>query len=80
MNANCQNQMLKDFLKHQMMKPVSTVPGPQSSEIMNLKTSTPAAAKAEVDLDYIIAKKPTVAKVRKYIQGMIDEIVAEQED
>ena len=80
MNANANNQMLKDFLKHQMMKPVSTVPGPQSSEILNLKTDTPAAARAEVDLDYTIAKKPAVAKVRKYIQGMIDEIVAEQED
>jgi len=33
----------------------------------------------ENSMEFIIAKKPKAAKVRKFIQQMIDDIVAEQE-
>lgn len=80
MNVQADNKMLKDFLKHQMMVVHSTVPGPTSNKIMNLKAEETAKKVDDLSVDFIIAKKPAAAKVRKFLQGLIDEIVAEQED
>lgn len=41
-----------------------------------MKTKT---APVEASLEYIINKKPAPNKVKKYIQTLIDEIVAEQD-
>ena len=73
------NKMLSDFLKHQMHQPTSGVPTRQSKSLHDPGSrATPGAE--ENSLEHIIAKKPSAAKVRKYLQGLIDEIVAEQDD
>jgi hypothetical protein len=74
-----ENQMLKEFLKHQMHAPVSAVPVKTSKAVHDPGSrSTPGME--ENSLAYIVAKKPSDKKVRKFLQNLIDEIVAEQED
>lgn len=71
--------MLSDFLKHQMHHPTSAVPARQSKSLHDPGSrATPGLE--ENSLEFITTKKPSAAKVRKYLQGLIDEIVAEQED
>jgi hypothetical protein len=73
-------KLLKDFLKEQtdlMHKPVSKTPGKASKVLMNPESK---AGSEEGSLAHIIEKKPAPTKVKKFIQTMIDEIVAEQED
>jgi hypothetical protein len=53
------------------------------TEIRKPKVIKPTVRKMEeetMDYDYIITKKPKPAKVLKYLQGMIDDIVAENDD
>jgi hypothetical protein len=68
--------MLREFLKHQMMKPVSTTPMKTHSSIVDPGVK---AASKELTFEDIVSKKPKAKKVAKFIQGMIDEIVAEQD-
>jgi hypothetical protein len=74
-----ENKMLQEFLKHNLHKPASSIPAPQSKAIHDPGSrATPGLA--ENSLEYIISKKPSDKKVRKFLQGLIDEIVAENED
>lgn len=73
-------KLLQEFLKTQtsgMHKPASKVPGKASTALVNPESK---AGPEEGSLAYIIEKKPAPSKVKKFIQTMIDEIVAEQED
>jgi hypothetical protein len=71
--------LLKDFIKHQMMSMTSTTPTKTATIVMDpLKHTTPEVDKNT--MEYIISKKPKPPAVRKYLQRLINEIVAEQED
>lgn len=74
-----ENTMLQEFLKHQMHREVSAVPRKTHKSIRD-PGSRCTPVMEEEGIEYIIAKKPKPAKVRKYLQGLIDEIVAEQDD
>jgi len=69
------SKLFKEFLA---MQPSLTKPKPVEQK----KLVKPLIKKEEEELtlETIIAKKPKPAKVLKYLQGMIDEIVAENED
>jgi len=69
--------MLREFLQHQMMKPVSATPGRQSKAVMN--PASKMKTMEDNSFESIVAKKPKAKKVRKYLQGLIDEIVAEND-
>jgi len=76
---NADNKMLQDFLKHQLHHPTSTTPAKADKKLQDPGSrATPGFA--ENSMEYIIAKKPSATKVRKYLQSLIDEIVAEQDD
>ena len=73
------NTMLQEFLKHQMHREVSSVPKKAHKSIRD-PGSRCTPGMEEDGIEYIIAKKPKPPKVRKYLQGLIDAITAEQED
>jgi hypothetical protein len=75
-------KLLQEFLKAQealMHKPKSKVPGKASSTLVDAGSRCRSGPE-EGSLAYIIEKKPAPSKVKKFLQNMIDEIVAEQED
>jgi hypothetical protein len=74
-------RLLQEFLKHQnelMHKPVSKTPGKVSKQVMNTSSKS-KSGEDEGSLEHIISKKPAPSKVKKFIQNLIDEIVAEQD-
>lgn len=73
--------LIKDFLKAQneiLHKKASKNPGKASAALVDPASKTTSGPE-EGTLGYIIEKKPSPAKVKKFIQTLIDEIVAEQD-
>lgn len=76
-----ESKLLRDFLEAQrehMHVLNSHAPGPTSKKLIN-KKSKEIPTEGEEGLDYIIEKKPAPKKVAKYLQGLIDEIAAEND-
>lgn len=72
-------KMLKDFLDAQvfLMKPANKVEKPDAS-IMKPEEKR-KHPEPEDDFDFIITKKPAKKKVEKYLQGLVDVIMEEND-
>jgi len=75
-----ENKAIAEFIALQSIPKIcspSTKAMKTSASIVN-----PVAAKAppELTLEYIIEKKPKPKKVKAFLQNLIDDIVAEQEE
>ena len=75
------SKVVKEFLEAQyglMHNMVSRAPGKTAKNLINKRTKE-SPESGEEGLAYIIEKKPPPKKVMKFIQGLIDEIVAEND-
>jgi hypothetical protein len=73
-------KFFEEFLKAQttLIQP-KTIVQPTVSEVRRPPGSGRRAPPEPLSFDYIVAKKPKPKRVLKYLQGMIDEIVAEND-
>lgn len=76
------SKILREFIEAQygpIHDMASKTPGKTSKKLVNPKTRTPAEMSGEEGFEHIITKKPPHGKVRKFLQGMIDEIAREND-
>jgi hypothetical protein len=73
-------KFFEEFLRLQgTLAQPKTVAQPVVAEVRRPPGSGRRAPPEPLSFDYIVAKKPKPKRVLKYLQGMIDEIVAEND-
>lgn len=76
------SKILREFIESQygpIHDMASKTPGKTSKKLVNPKTRTVVEMSGEEGFEYICSKKPPQPKVRKFLQGLIDEIAAEND-
>jgi hypothetical protein len=69
------SKLLTDFIKAQHLIP--SAPPKKATRTSNVVMNPGNRMEVEQGFEYIITKKPKAKKVMKYLQGMVDEIMAD---
>ena len=70
-----EDRLVSDFLKAQGMMP--SAPPKKACRTSKVVMTPGNRMEVEEGFEYIISKKPKAKKVMKYLQGMVDEIMAD---
>jgi hypothetical protein len=75
------SKLVADFISGQvpLMQLTAKSPGATSRHVVKPPKRKEDFPEGEDSLEYIIAKKPSPKKVAKFLQGLIDEIAAEND-
>ena len=69
-------KFFEEFVK--LQKP-PTVSMSHDKNLIQVPTSAVKSGPAPLTFEYIIEKKPKAKRIHKYLQGMIDDIIAEND-
>lgn len=73
------DKLLADFIKAQTGYSAPSAPPKKNMRTSNVVMNPGSKQVVEEGFDYIISKKPKAKKVMKYLQEMVDDIMAEDD-